>query len=77
MISDHCILIQYPDMKTRLNKSQLSRLPAFEEFFLELESVYHITREQILEAVSELGMVKGRIRTFFLVRHHLNKKQVV
>lgn len=64
-------------MKTRLNKSQLSRLPAFEEFFLELESAYHITREQILEAVSELGMVKGRIRTFFLVRRHLNKKQVV
>jgi hypothetical protein len=77
MISDHCILIQYPDMKTRLNKSQLSRLPAFEEFFLELESVYHITREQILEAVSELGLVKGRIRTFFLVRRHLNKKQRV
>jgi hypothetical protein len=77
MISDRCVFIQYPDMKTRLNKSQLSKLPGFEDFFLELENAYHVTREQILEAVSELGLVKGRIRTFFLVRRHLNKKQRV
>jgi len=64
-------------MKIKLNKSQLSKLPCFEEFFVELERAYNVTREQILEAVSELGLVKGRIRTYFLVRHHLHKKQGV
>ncbi|SJZ45423.1 hypothetical protein [Sediminibacterium ginsengisoli] len=46
-----------------------------ESFFQEIEKKYNVTREEVLRAAEELGAIKGRIRTYFLVNSYVKKKR--
>jgi hypothetical protein len=49
--------------------------PDLEAFFQDLQTNYSITREQFLDAIAQFGMIKPRIRTYFLVQAHLQKRK--
>jgi hypothetical protein len=50
---------------------------SLESFFMEIEHKYDVSREDVLRAVDELGAVKGRIRTYFLVESYMRKKKAL
>ncbi|NCI46750.1 hypothetical protein [Sediminibacterium soli] len=46
-----------------------------ESFFQEIEQKYSVTREEVLRVAGELGAIKGRINTYFLVNTYIKKKR--
>lgn len=58
-----------PDEKRMLLYSNL------ESFFQEIEKKYDVPREEVLRVAEELGAIKGRIRTYFLVETYMRRKQ--
>lgn len=47
----------------------------YEAFFKQIQEEFTVTRENVLEAVKVVGLIKGRIRTYFIVEQHLRNKQ--
>lgn len=45
-----------------------------EPFFEELEQRYGATREEILTVIDDVGFIKGQIKTYFMVRAHMGRK---
>jgi hypothetical protein len=61
--------------RQKLDQKRATLYANLENFFQEIEKKYGVTREEVLRVADELGAIKGRISTYFLVETYMRRKR--